>query len=153
MNSPEGDSKRHMLVVVGTRPEAIKLVPMILALERSDLYGPVVVSTGQHEQMVGEIFALAGITVDVHLWVGGARSRLNERVASVMQRFEDYVCGGSSTCRARRPRASSSSPAAIRSPPSCTATRARPSPPRWPRSTCASPWSTSRRACAPAAST
>ena len=50
-------------------------------------------STGQHEQMVGEIFALAGITVDAHLWVGGARSRLNERVATLMRRIEDYVIG------------------------------------------------------------
>ena len=93
MALPEGESKRHMLVVVGTRPEAIKLVPLILELERSERYEPVVLSTGQHEQMVGEIFALAGITVDAHLWVGGARSRLNERVATLMQRIEDYVCG------------------------------------------------------------
>ena len=93
MNISEGESKRHMLVVAGTRPEAIKLVPLILELERSDRYEPVVLSTGQHEQMVGEIFALAGITVDAHLWVGGARSRLSERVATLMQRIDDYVCG------------------------------------------------------------
>src|SRR5688500_15884875 len=93
MAVPEGESKRHMLVVVGTRPEAIKLVPLILTLQRCDLYQPVVLSTGQHEQMVGEIFELAGITVDAHLWVGGARSRLNERVASLIRRIEDYVIG------------------------------------------------------------
>jgi UDP-N-acetylglucosamine 2-epimerase (non-hydrolysing) len=85
--------RRQMLVVVGTRPEAIKLVPLILALERSELYDPVVLSTGQHEQMVDEIFALAGITVDARLWVGGARSRLNERVSSLMRRFEDFIIG------------------------------------------------------------
>jgi len=93
MAVPEGESKRHVLVVVGTRPEAIKLVPLIHALQRSDLYRPVVLSTGQHEQMVGEIFELAGIEVDAHLWVGGARSRLNERVASLIRRIEDYVIG------------------------------------------------------------
>lgn len=87
------DHRRQILVVVGTRPEAIKLVPLILALERSELYEPVVLSTGQHEQMVLEIFALAGITVDAHLWVGGARSRLNERVASLMRRLEDFIIG------------------------------------------------------------
>ena len=93
MAIPEGESKRDILVVVGTRPEAIKLVPLILELQRCEIYTPVVLSTGQHEQMVGEIFALAGITVDAHLWVGGARSRLNERVATLMQRIEDYVIG------------------------------------------------------------
>ena len=40
--------------------------------------------------MVDEVFGLAGITADVQLWVGGARARLNERVATVMRRFEDF---------------------------------------------------------------
>ncbi len=93
MARPEGEPKRQVLVVAGTRPEAIKLVPLIVALERSPFYEPVVLSTGQHEQMVSEIFALAGITVDAHLWVGGARSRLNERVATLMRRIEDFVIG------------------------------------------------------------
>ena len=48
-------------VVVGTRPEAIKLVPIILALRDSECFHPVVVSTGQHHKMVAEIFELAGI--------------------------------------------------------------------------------------------
>jgi UDP-N-acetylglucosamine 2-epimerase (non-hydrolysing) len=87
------DERRHIIVVVGTRPEAIKLVPLILALERSELYEPVVLSTGQHERMVAEIFDLAGITVDAHLFVGGARARLNERVSTLMRRFEDYIIG------------------------------------------------------------
>jgi UDP-N-acetylglucosamine 2-epimerase (non-hydrolysing) len=82
-----------MIVVVGTRPEAIKLVPLILALERSELYAPVVLSTGQHERMVAEILDLAGITVDAHLYVGGTRARLNERVSTLMRRFEDYIVG------------------------------------------------------------
>jgi UDP-N-acetylglucosamine 2-epimerase (non-hydrolysing) len=78
-------------VVVGTRPEAIKLVPIILALRDSESFHPVVVSTGQHHKMVAEIFALAGITTDVELWVGDVHSRLNERVSSVMRRFEDFA--------------------------------------------------------------
>jgi UDP-N-acetylglucosamine 2-epimerase (non-hydrolysing) len=87
------DPKLPVLIVVGTRPEAIKLVPLILEFRRSEIYRPVVLSTGQHEQMVKEVFDLAGITVDVHLWVGGAHSRLNGRVATFLARFEDYVCG------------------------------------------------------------
>jgi UDP-N-acetylglucosamine 2-epimerase (non-hydrolysing) len=81
----------RVAVVVGTRPEAIKLVPIILALRESESYDPVVVSTGQHHQMVDEIFGLAGIEVDVQLWAGDNRARLNERVSTVMRRFEDWV--------------------------------------------------------------
>ena len=82
--------KVSVLIVVGTRPEAIKLIPIILALRASERFKPVVVTTGQHDLMVREIFKLAGIWADVTLWVGDTRARLNERVASVMLRFEDF---------------------------------------------------------------
>ena len=82
--------KVSVLIVVGTRPEAIKLIPIILALRDSEHFRPVVVTTGQHDLMVREVFKLAGIWADVTLWVGDTRSRLNERVASVMLRFEDF---------------------------------------------------------------
>jgi UDP-N-acetylglucosamine 2-epimerase (non-hydrolysing) len=83
-------SRLAVPIVVGTRPEAIKLVPIILAMRESDSYQPIVISTGQHHRMVQEIFELAGITTDVTLWAGGRRE-LNERVSSVMKRFEDFV--------------------------------------------------------------
>jgi UDP-N-acetylglucosamine 2-epimerase (non-hydrolysing) len=82
--------KVNILVVVGTRPEAIKLLPIILALRESDAYKPVVVSTGQHDRMVREVFKLAGVWADVTLWVGDAHARLSERVSSVMLRFDDF---------------------------------------------------------------
>lgn len=77
-------------IVVGTRPEAIKLVPIILALRESSCYEPIVISTGQHNRLVEYIFELADIKPDVTLWAGSRRANLNERVASVMQRFEDF---------------------------------------------------------------
>jgi UDP-N-acetylglucosamine 2-epimerase (non-hydrolysing) len=88
-----GSAKLAVPVVVGTRPEAIKLVPIILTLRESDCFHPVVVSTGQHHQMVAEIFELAGIQTDVELWVGSGRAPLNERVRAVMGRFDDFCRG------------------------------------------------------------
>jgi UDP-N-acetylglucosamine 2-epimerase (non-hydrolysing) len=87
---PAGASKLVVPVIVGTRPEAIKLVPIILSLRESEYYEPLVVSTGQHHRMVDYIFELAHITSDVVLWAGSRRSALTERVASVMRRFEDF---------------------------------------------------------------
>ena len=72
--------KANVLVVVGTRPEAIKLLPIILALQESESFKPVVVTTGQHDLMVREVFKLAGVWADVTLWVGDAHARLSERV-------------------------------------------------------------------------
>jgi UDP-N-acetylglucosamine 2-epimerase (non-hydrolysing) len=88
--STTGSAKLVVPIVVGTRPEAIKLVPIIRRLRESEHYEPLVVSTGQHNRMVSYIFELAGITSDVVLWSGARRSQLNERVASVMRRFEDF---------------------------------------------------------------
>ena len=79
-------------MIVGTRPEAIKLVPLILALRESAIYEPIVVSTGQHHQMVEEIFELAELRQDATLYAGDRHARLNERVATVMRRFEDFIC-------------------------------------------------------------
>ncbi|HZO05629.1 MAG TPA: UDP-N-acetylglucosamine 2-epimerase (non-hydrolyzing) [Solirubrobacterales bacterium] len=87
---PLPEHKLVVPIVVGTRPEAIKLVPIIVALRESDVYEPVVVSTGQHSRLVEYIFELAEIKPDVTLWAGSRRANLNERVASVMQRFEDF---------------------------------------------------------------
>ena len=89
-SEPLQASKLVVPIIVGTRPEAIKLVPIIRRLAESDHYEPLVVSTGQHQRMVAYIFELAGIKPDVVLWAGSKRSQLNERVASVMQRFEDF---------------------------------------------------------------
>jgi UDP-N-acetylglucosamine 2-epimerase (non-hydrolysing) len=84
------NAKVSILIVIGTRPEAIKLVPLILALRESEIFRPMVVSTGQHHRMVEEVLDLAGIEPDYNLWVGGARSQLNDRVREVMGRLDDF---------------------------------------------------------------
>lgn len=87
----EGVQPRILIpCVVGTRPEAIKMLPVILALKKSDRFAPVVVSTGQHHHMVEEIFEEAEIGTHVHLWAGADRASLNERVSTVMRRFNDF---------------------------------------------------------------
>jgi UDP-N-acetylglucosamine 2-epimerase (non-hydrolysing) len=90
MSTGDAAPKPPVLVVIGTRPEAIKMVPLVLALRESEKYVPIVVSTGQHHQMVEDVLGLAAITADVDLLVGDFRTRLNERVSSVMRRFEDF---------------------------------------------------------------
>lgn len=53
-------------VVFGTRPEAIKLAPVILALRAAGL-PHVVVTTGQHREMVEDVLAVFGVAPDVDL--------------------------------------------------------------------------------------
>ncbi|UJA20426.1 UDP-N-acetylglucosamine 2-epimerase (non-hydrolyzing) [Thermoleophilia bacterium SCSIO 60948] len=93
--APSGRERRtgklKVPVIVGTRPEAIKLVPIIIALRDSEMYEPMVVSTGQHHRMVSEIFDLAGIETQATLHAGSRHAGLNDRVATVMGRFADFI--------------------------------------------------------------
>jgi len=49
------------LLVVGTRPEAIKLAPVVTALREGLQVRPVVVTTGQHQAVVDDVLELFGI--------------------------------------------------------------------------------------------
>ncbi len=63
-------SARRVLLVLGTRPEAIKLAPVLSALRgRPTDFLPIVCSTGQHREMLDQVFELFGITPDVDLRV------------------------------------------------------------------------------------
>lgn len=47
--------KKQIMVIFGTRPEAIKMVPVIKVLEKAAEFEPIVVVTGQHRQMLDQV--------------------------------------------------------------------------------------------------
>lgn len=53
--------RRRVMVIFGTRPEAIKVAPVIAELERSPHFEPIVVVTGQHREMLAQVLDLFGI--------------------------------------------------------------------------------------------
>ncbi|MBM4431604.1 MAG: UDP-N-acetylglucosamine 2-epimerase (non-hydrolyzing) [Chloroflexi bacterium] len=58
----------HVLTVVGTRPEAIKMAPVIQELRRRpDHFLVRVCATAQHREMLDQVFSLFGIVPDVDL--------------------------------------------------------------------------------------
>jgi len=64
------DTRATVLVVFGTRPEAIKLAPVVSALkERSDVFRPVVAVTAQHREMLDQVTDLFGIEPDHDLGI------------------------------------------------------------------------------------
>jgi len=51
-----------ILVIFGTRPEAIKLFPVVAALKADDRFAPVVCVSAQHRGMLDQVLEIAGIT-------------------------------------------------------------------------------------------
>ncbi len=47
--------KKRIMVIFGTRPEAIKMVPVIKVLEKAAEFELIVVVTGQHRQMLDQV--------------------------------------------------------------------------------------------------
>jgi UDP-N-acetylglucosamine 2-epimerase (non-hydrolysing) len=56
--------RRRVMAIFGTRPEAIKVAPVLAALEESPDFEPVIVVTGQHREMLGQVLELFRIEPD-----------------------------------------------------------------------------------------
>lgn len=59
--------KKQILVVFGTRPEAIKLAPVIIALKKSGQFDVKVCVTAQHREMLDQVLSFFEITPDYDL--------------------------------------------------------------------------------------
>lgn len=84
-------------VLFGTRPEAIKLAPVILAL-RAAGRAHLVVTTGQHATLAGDALRLLGIEPDIDLHLMRDRQSLDYLLAAAVGRVGDLL-------EARRPAA------------------------------------------------
>jgi len=91
MSASDSGKRSNVLVLIGTRPEAIKMFPLVHALRRSLCFAPVVVTTGQHRDLVRPILELADIEPDVDLDVGRPGLSLNDLVATVVAGI-DHFC-------------------------------------------------------------
>lgn len=59
--------KKNILCVVGTRPEAIKMAPVILALKQQAWAQVRVLATAQHRHLLDQVMAFFGIVPDIDL--------------------------------------------------------------------------------------
>ncbi len=77
-------------MVLGTRPEAIKMAPLILQLqERSDLIRTVTVLTAQHRELADEVLALFGIKPDHDLNIMKRAQSLFDTTSRLVTRLEE----------------------------------------------------------------
>jgi UDP-N-acetylglucosamine 2-epimerase (non-hydrolysing) len=80
-----------VLVVLGTRPEAIKLAPVITELRRHPDVTTRVCVTGQHREMVQPILELFNVRPDIDLALMTPDQRLSSLTAAALTRLEEVV--------------------------------------------------------------
>ncbi len=85
-------SKLKVMIVFGTRPEAIKMAPVITQfLKDSSHFETIVAVTGQHRQMLDQVLHLFKITPDIDLAIMKDQQSLNQILSAVLIRMEDVI--------------------------------------------------------------
>lgn len=75
---------KNIALVVGTRPEAVKLAPVYMALAESRCLRPLLLSTGQHREMLAQTLAAFGLKPDSDLCLMQANQTLPDLTARVL---------------------------------------------------------------------
>src|SRR3546814_10279995 len=65
-DKPRG-RRRRILIAIGTRPEAIKMAPVVLALRREPWADVRIVATAQHRQMLAQVLVAFGLAPDIEI--------------------------------------------------------------------------------------
>ncbi len=81
----------RVMTVYGTRPEAIKVAPVVKALEADPRFESVAVVTGQHREMLDQVNEIFGITPDHDLDIFEHGAGLSQIVARVLERLDPVL--------------------------------------------------------------
>ena len=82
---------KEILVVFGTRPEAIKMCPLILELYRRKAFRVTVAVTGQHREMLAGVLASFGIRPQYNLAIMRKGQTLAEVTTAVLEGVFDIL--------------------------------------------------------------
>lgn len=85
------DQHKTIICIFGTRPEAIKMVPVIRALRNSDWANCVVVVTAQHRDLLDQMLTQFGIAVDYDLNLMQANQGLTTVLARMLPTLEEII--------------------------------------------------------------
>ena len=81
-----------VMSIFGTRPEAIKMLPLVLKLQKDKRMESIVCVTAQHRQMLDQVLAVFGVVPDFDLNLMTPRQTLTSITAGVLQGLEDVLC-------------------------------------------------------------
>ena len=103
--SPEARDKvmqknsKKILVVFGTRPEAVKVAPVIRRLQENDRFNTILCTTGQHRAILDQMLRVFGIKPDIDLrlmeenqTLAGLTAKAVQAVTEVLHQHRPDLC-------------------------------------------------------------
>lgn len=91
MSAGKSGIPQKVMVVYGTRPEAIKVAPVIKALNADPNLEPIVVVTAQHREMLDQVNQVFEIEPDVDLNLMAHGQTLNTIAGSVISKIDEVL--------------------------------------------------------------
>ncbi len=82
-------SKLKVMSVFGTRPEAIKMAPLALELERRDKLDSLICVTAQHREMLDSVMNCFGLKADADLNIMGKNQTLTDVTVRALEGLEE----------------------------------------------------------------
>src|ERR1700722_3973432 len=84
--------RKRIGIVFGTRPDAIKMAPVVLELaNRPDEFEAVVISTGQHRQMLHQVLQVFTVDVDIELDLMRHNQTLNGLTRRILEAIDTLL--------------------------------------------------------------
>lgn len=80
-----------VMTVFGTRPEAIKMCPLVLELKKHEEIEPIVCVTAQHRQMLDQVLEIFGVEPDYDLDIMKTRQTLAGITTRVLEGMEEVL--------------------------------------------------------------
>ena len=81
----------RVMMVFGTRPEAIKMMPIVQELRRRNSMVPIVCVTGQHREMLDQVFSAFDGRPDINLDIMAVGQSLGQITANVLTRLAEVL--------------------------------------------------------------
>lgn len=82
---------KKIMVVFGTRPEAIKMCPLVNELKKRDKFETLVCVTGQHRQMLDQVLDAFGITPDFDLSIMKEKQTLFDVTINILDSIKNVL--------------------------------------------------------------
>jgi UDP-N-acetylglucosamine 2-epimerase (non-hydrolysing) len=83
--------KKKVMLVFGTRPEAIKMCPLIKELKTRDNIETVVCVTGQHREMLDQVLDAFNVVPDVDLSIMKAKQTLFDVTVNILEKMKNVL--------------------------------------------------------------
>ena len=80
--------KKKVMLVFGTRPEAIKMCPLVNELKTRESLEPIVCVTGQHRQMLDQVLNTFGVIPDYDLSIMKQKQTLFDITTGILERIK-----------------------------------------------------------------